>query len=72
MAITEHTLPTSPTHSSDVTDSAAPLHVGGEFTAIDIEVSAETLVKLLVTRQVNVMADVASAKKAPFTTRLGA
>jgi len=72
MAVKGQRLPMSPTQSSDVTVITAPLHVGGEFKGIFIAVSAATLVNMFVTRQVNLMAGVASAKKAPFTTRLEA
>ena len=71
MAVTGQPLPISPTHSSDVTDNTAPPHSGGELTAMDIDASATALVKMLVTRHVNLTAAVASTKKLPFTTRLG-
>ena len=71
MAVTGQPLPISPTHSSDVTDNTAPPHSGGELIAMDIDTSATTLVKMLVTRHVNLTAAVAPTKKLPFTTRLG-
>ena len=72
MAVTAQPSRMLPTHSSDVSDSTAPTHVGGKFAVTDNEASAETLDKVLVTRQVNVIAEEIWLKNAAFTIKLGA
>ncbi len=61
----------SPELPSQTSENTAPLQVGGELTLTDSEVSAETLVKIFVTTQVNLMVEVACAKNAAFTIKLG-
>jgi hypothetical protein len=60
-----------PTHSSEDKESMAPLHVGGIFTPMVIEVSKNTFVNLSVTRLMNLTGDVTSSKNAALMTKLG-
>jgi hypothetical protein len=55
--IDEHAALMAPVLASHVSENLASLQVGGTLTLTDREASAETLVKIFVTRQVNLMTE---------------
>jgi len=58
----------SPKLPSQASENSAPLQVGGELTLIDSDASADTLVKMFVTMQVNLITE--TLKNAAFTIKL--
>jgi hypothetical protein len=57
--IDEHEALLAPALPAHVSENEASLHVGGRLTLTDREASAETLVKIFVTRHVNLRTDAA-------------